>query len=40
VPVAAQDRREALKWDQGGEKATLVMADLDGSTFSAAVGAR
>jgi hypothetical protein len=32
VPAAAQDRLEALKWDQGDEEATLVKA--------VAVGAR
>lgn len=32
--VAAPDRVEALKWDVGGEEATLVAARLDWSRFS------
>jgi hypothetical protein len=32
--VAAVDRVEALKWDQGGDEATLVVAQLDWSRFS------
>jgi hypothetical protein len=32
--VAAADRVEALKWDQGGDEATLVVAQLDWSRFS------
>ncbi|MEO8062637.1 MAG: hypothetical protein ABI821_07795 [Pseudomonadota bacterium] len=34
VFVAAQDRLEALKWDQGGDEATLVVAAMDWSKFS------
>lgn len=32
--VAARDRVEALKWDEGGDEATLVVARLDWSRFS------
>jgi hypothetical protein len=32
--VAAVDRVEALKWDRGGDEATLVVALLDWSRFS------
>lgn len=34
VYVASQDRLESLKWDKGGEEATLVVADMDWATFS------
>lgn len=34
VFVASQRRLEALKWDQGGDEATLVVADMDWSRFS------
>jgi hypothetical protein len=34
VFVAAQDRLEALKWERGGEEATLVVAHMDWSRFS------
>jgi hypothetical protein len=34
VYVAGQDRIEALKWDRGGDEATLVLARLDWSKFS------
>ena len=34
VYVAAADRVEALKWDEGGSQATLVQAELDWSKFS------
>jgi hypothetical protein len=34
VYLPAIDRVEALKWDQGGDQATLVVADIDWSKFS------
>jgi hypothetical protein len=34
VYVAASDRVESLKWDEGGSEATLVQAQLDWSRFS------
>jgi hypothetical protein len=34
VYVAAVDRMEALKWDQGSDQATLVQAQMDWSKFS------
>lgn len=34
VYVVAIDRVEALKWDRGGDEATLVQASLDWSRFS------
>jgi hypothetical protein len=34
VYVAAVDRVEALKWDEGGSQATLVQAEIDWSNFS------
>jgi hypothetical protein len=34
VYMPAVDRVEALKWDEGGDQATLVQAMLDWSTFS------
>src|SRR5262245_3717449 len=34
VFVASQERIEALKWDEGGDEATLVTADMDWTKFS------
>jgi hypothetical protein len=34
VFVASRERLEALKWDLGGDEATLVVADMDWSRFS------
>ncbi len=34
VYVSAIDRVEALKWDEGGDEATLVLAEMDWSRFS------
>ena len=34
VYLPTQDRIEALKWDEGGDQATLVIADMDWLKFS------
>jgi len=34
VYMASQERIEALKWDEGGDEATLVAGDMDWSRFS------
>ena len=34
VYMASNERIEALKWDEGGDEATLVIGDMDWSRFS------